>query len=186
MPHEVTELLLDWARGDKAALDKLMPLVYDELRRIARHKLARERRDHTLTSAAIVHEAYLRLVDQNRASWKNRAQFFAVAAQLMRRILVDYARSRLSAKRGGTAAHDPDGLPTDVPWQPAKEIVAIDDALTDLATVDQGKARIVELRYFAGLSVEETAELLEVSPRTVMREWSVARAWLHRAISGSA
>jgi RNA polymerase sigma factor (TIGR02999 family) len=181
---DVTQILLDWAKGDQTALDKLIPIIYGELRRIARRQLNRERPGHTLQSAALVNEAYLRLIDQNRTSWKNRAQFFAVSAHLMRRILVDYARSRLSTKRGGGNLPDPQSPTSDIPWQPAKEIVAIDDALADLANVDGRKARIVELRYFAGLSVEETAETLELSPRTIMREWSVARAWLYKTISG--
>lgn len=181
--QEVTQLLFDWAEGDQSALDRLMPFIYGELRRIAHNHLERESPGHTLQSAALVNEAYLRLIDQTRVRWKNRAQFFAVAAQLMRRILVDHARGHRRAKRGGGVWHDSLSQAKGIPWEPDEEIVAVDDALSELVAIDPRKARIVELRYFAGLSVGETADLLRLSPRTVMREWGVARAWLHRAIS---
>jgi len=180
-PNAVTELLLDWSKGDKAAVDKLMPLVYDELRRLAHYYMGRERSGHTLQTTALVNEAYLRLIDQTRVQWQNRAHFFGIASQLMRRILVDYARSRRYAKRGGGARHVPleEAAPV-VSSSRAAEVVALDDALTALAEVDERKSRIVELRFFGGLSIEETAEVLGLSPGTVMRDWTLAKAWLHR------
>ncbi len=185
MTQELTPLLLNWAAGDKAAFDKLMPLVYGELRRLARQQTGRERPNHTLHSAALVNEVYVRLVDQRRANWQNRAQFFAVAARIMRRILVDYARRRQCIKRGGIDQTDCLSEGDDIASGQAKEIVAIDDALAGLASIDERKAQIVELRYFVGLNVEETAGILGLSPRTVMREWGVARAWLHRTLNGN-
>jgi len=181
--NEVTQLLLRWSEGDKAALDKLMPLVYRELRRLAGHYMRRERPGHTLQASALVNEAYLRLVDYRRMQWQNRAHFFAVAAQAMRRVLVEHARSRQYAKRGGTAQRislDDVAVLTD---QQAAELVALDDALTSLEALDARKARIVELRYIGGLSIEETAETLGVSTATVERDWRSAKAWLYRAIS---
>ncbi len=164
-----------------------MALVYAELRRIAHVKIARERAEHTLQSAALVNEAYLRLIDQRRVRWKNRAQFFAIAAQMMRRVLVDYARKRQRSKRGGGVVRFDSLSPAEaVVATRGRELLAVDDALTDLAGVDPRKVRIVELRYFVGLSVEETAEILGIAPRTVMREWGLARAWLHRTVSKEA
>jgi len=181
--NEVTQLLLRWSEGDKAALGKLMPLVYRELRRLAGHYMRRERPGHTLQASALVNEAYLRLVDYRRMQWQNRAHFFAVAAQAMRRVLVEHARSRQYAKRGGTAQRislDDVAVLTD---QQAAELVALDDALTSLEALDARKARIVELRYIGGLSIEEAAETLGVSTATVERDWRSAKAWLYRAIS---
>ena len=181
--NAVTQLLLRWSEGDKAALGKLMPLVYRELRRLAGHYMRRERPGHTLQASALVNEAYLRLVDYRRMQWQNRAHFFAVAAQAMRRVLVEHARSRQYAKRGGTAQRislDDVAVLTD---QQAAELVALDEALTSLEALDARKARIVELRYIGGLSIEESAETLGVSTATVERDWRSAKAWLYRAIS---
>lgn len=180
---EVTQLLLDWSDGDKAALDKLMPLVYDELRRLARHYMGRERAGHTLQTTALVNEAYLRLVDQRSVRWQNRAHFFGIASQMMRRILVDHARSRHYAKRGGGARQVSLDEAMAVSEERASDIVALDDALTALAEIDQRKSQIVEMRFFGGLSIEEAAEVLAVSPGTVMRDWTLAKAWLHREIT---
>ena len=183
---EVSQLILDWADGDQTALDKLMPLVYDELRRLAHHYMMREHPGHTLQTTALVDEAYLRLVDQTRTHWKSRAQFFGIAAQLMRRILVDHARSHLYAKRGGGARKVAlDEVAVLLPERGA-ELIALDDALERLSSFDSRKSRIVELRYFGGLSVEETAEILEVSTITVKRDWLVAKAWLRREIGDEA
>jgi RNA polymerase sigma factor (TIGR02999 family) len=178
----VTQLLLDWSNGNKAALDNLMPLVYDELRGLANHYLRRERPDHTLQATALVHEAYLRLVDQSNVRWQNRAHFFGIAANLMRQILVNHALSHNTAKRGG-GAHK---LSLDEAVGLSKErdvdLVALDEALTRLAALDSPQGRIVELRFFGGLTIEETAEVLGISPVTVKREWTTAKAWLHREI----
>ena len=181
-PREVTQLLVDWSNGDQAALDKLMPLVYEELHRMAKRHLGREHPGHTLQTSALVNEAYLRLIDQRSVRWQNRAHFFAIAARLMRRILVDHARRRDAQKRAGSQIH----LTLERTVVPAKQsdvdVLAIDEALTRLAAVDRQQAQIVELRFFSGLSVEETATALGISPRTVKRDWSVARAWLRREI----
>lgn len=185
---DVTRLLLRWSEGDADALGRLLPLIYGELRRIASNQLRRERPDHTLVPTALVHELYLRLVDQRRTTWENRAHFFGLAAQLMRRILVDHARAQHAEKRGGivTRVSLDDALegiqPEPRASAPAADVLAIDEALERLATIDQDQARIVELRFFAGLSVEETAHVLKRSPRTVKREWRLARAWLYRAL----
>src|SRR5712692_912423 len=176
----VAELLGHWRNGDQDARDALIPLVYGELRRMARRHLQRERGRHTLQSAALVHEAYLRLVRQDAPQWQNRAHFFGVAAHLMRHILVDHARSRLAAKRGAGAPRlslDP-GIA--LPERPEMDLVALDDALNVLANLDPQASRMVELRFFGGLSIEETAVVLGVSPATVKREWATARAWLQR------
>jgi RNA polymerase sigma factor (TIGR02999 family) len=182
-PAEVTELLRRWSRGDVAARESLVPLVYDELRRLARYYLASQRSDHTLQSTAIVHEAYLRLAGRDHVQWENRGHFFAVAAQLMRRILVDHARKRNAAKRGGAQLT----LLVDEAVEPSSQreldLVALDDALKALAELDARQSRIVELRFFGGLSIEDTSRLLEISPATVKREWSTARAWLYEEIS---
>jgi RNA polymerase sigma factor (TIGR02999 family) len=181
----VTELLINWRAGDQTALDKLMPLVYAEMRRLANHYMRRERAGHTLQTSALVNEAYLRLVDHKDMQWQNRAHFFAVAAQAMRRILVDHARGRGYLKRGGDAQQVSLGHAVIVPQKPQVEtdIVALDNALDKMAEFDARKSRIIELRYFGGLSVEETAEVMELSPVTIKRVWSAARAWLRREIS---
>jgi RNA polymerase sigma factor (TIGR02999 family) len=178
----VTELLVNWSNGDQEALNKLIPMVYDELHKLASRYLRRERPDHTLQTTALVHEAYLKLVDQREANWENRVQFFAVAAQLMRRILVDYARRHRASKRGGDVyklSLEEALLPSE---EKDAELLALDEALDRLATIDSQQSRVVELRVFAGLSLEETAQALNISPRTVRREWSMAKAWLHRQI----
>jgi RNA polymerase sigma factor (TIGR02999 family) len=171
-----------WSNGDANALDELMPLVYRKLQRMARYQLGRERRNHTLQSTALVNEAYLRLVDQRNVRWQNRAHFFAIASQLMRRILVDYARSSQTAKRGGGAARITLDEAAVVSAGRATELLTLDAALSDLAAFDPRKSQVVELRVFGGLSVEEIAEVLKISPNTVTREWSSAKAWLHREL----
>ena len=178
--HEVTALLLAWSQGDPSALEKLTPLVYQELHRLARGYMGREHAGHTLQTTALVHEAYLRLIDSSRVRWQNRAHFFAVAAQLMRRILVDFARSRHQLKRGGEAPRVSLSEAFEVAGEKDADLVALDDALQNLASVDLRKSRVVELRFFGGLSVEETAEVLQVSPDTVMRDWRLAKVWLRR------
>ncbi len=181
-PKDVTQMLNEWGQGHREALDRLMPLVYDELRRLADHYLRRERPDHTLEATGLVHEAYLRLVDQKNVHWQSRAHFFGIAANLMRRILVDYARRHHAAKRG--EAVEKLSLDEAVSLAEAREVglVALDDSLTSLAVIDPQQSRIVELRFFGGLTIEETAEVLGVSPATVFYEWSLARAWLHRQL----
>ncbi len=181
---DITLLLREWSDGNGEALDALVPLVYEELRRQAARYLRRERPDHTLQTTALIHEAYLKLVDQKNVRWQNRAHFFAIAAQAMRRILVDYARAKHRDKRGGEAQKIP--LEETVALAAEEEsvdLIALDEALERLAGVDEQKARIVELRYFSGLSVEETAEVLKTSPRTIERGWTTAKAWLHRELS---
>jgi RNA polymerase sigma factor (TIGR02999 family) len=182
-PQEVTHLLIDWSNGDQNAFEKLVPLVYGELRRLAARHLARERSDHTLQSTAVVHEAYLRLIDQKRVQWKNRAQFFGVASQMIRRILVDHARSHQAAKRGSGAIKLSLDEAVSVPGGKDLDLVALDDALKSLAEMDEHQARIVELRFFGGLSIEETAEVLGISPATVKRDWAVSKAWLYRELT---
>lgn len=175
---QVNRLLADWGHGDQGARDALIPLIYNELRRIARRNLWRERPDHTLQSAALVNEAYLRLVRQKAPEWQNRAHFFGVAAQMMRHILVDHARTRLAAKRGAGAPRlslDPEIA---LPQQPELDLMALDGALNKLAALDPQQSRLIELRFFGGLSVEETALVMGISPRTVDRAWAAARAWL--------
>ena len=181
-PAEVTQLLVDWSQGNQAARDQLMPVVYDELRRLAHHYLRRERPEHTLQATALVHEAYLQLVDQRSVQWQNRAHFFGIAAQLMRRILAEYARSRAAAKRGGGEPRL--SLDEDAGWfaERGVDLVAVDEALTRLACIAPQQSRLVELRFFGGLTVEETAEVMGVSPRTVKREWRTAKAWLRREL----
>jgi RNA polymerase sigma factor (TIGR02999 family) len=175
---ETTQLLRAWADGDPAALDRLTPRVYQELRRIAGHFMQNERPGHTLQTTALVHEAYLRLIDVTNVDWQHRAHFFAVSATMMRRILLDRARKRGAGKRGGKLPRvNLDEIP-DVGSARARELIALDDALNALAEVDPRKARVIELRFFGGLGVEETAEVLKVSPDTVMRDWRLARAWL--------
>ncbi|MDQ3756089.1 MAG: sigma-70 family RNA polymerase sigma factor [Acidobacteriota bacterium] len=178
--HDVTQLLLAWSDGDREALDQLIPLIYDHLRQLARRYMRRERPGHTLQTTALVNEVYLRLIDQRQARFVNRAHFFAVSAQLMRRIVVDHARTQHRAKRGGVAERlSPDEAALLAPAQSA-EVLALDEALQSLAEVDQRKARVIEMRYFGGLSVEETAAVLEVSENTVIRDWALAKAWLRR------
>jgi RNA polymerase sigma factor (TIGR02999 family) len=176
---EVTRLLVDWGNGDQEALDKLMPIIHEELRRLARHYMRRERPGHTLQTSALVNEAYLRLVDQ-KVHWQNRSHFFGVAAQAMRRILVDHARAHHYAKRGGDAQKVSLDEAANLAQARASDLIALDDALTALTELDPQQGRIVELRFFGGLTIEETAEVLKISHATVEREWSMARAWLRR------
>ena len=183
---EVSALLADWSNGDETARDELIPLVYGQLRRLAQRHMAQERPGHSLQATALVNEAYLRLVDQRQVRWQNRAHFFALASQMMRRILVDHARGRHRAKRGDGAHQVSLDEAMMVSGEQAAELVALDDALTGLAAIDPRRSQVVELRYFGGLSVEETAEVLKVSPVTVMRDWSTAKAWLYRAIGNAA
>jgi len=179
---EITNLLQQWSGGSPEAFDRLVPLVYDELRHMAGGFLRGEREGHLLQPTALVHELYLRMVDQDRAQWQDRSHFFAVAAKMMRRILVDHARKRIAGKRGGGAEHIPIEEALDHPAQSSRTILAIDEALTRFAAFDPERSRIVELRYFAGLDLEEIAELLQVSRTTVKRHWAVARMWLHREL----
>jgi RNA polymerase sigma factor (TIGR02999 family) len=182
-PEPVTELLVAWGHGDARARDALLPLVYRELRRRAAGYLSRERSDHTLQPTALVHEVYLRLVDQNRVQWRNRSQFFGMAANMMRRILVDHAREHKAQKRGSGLKVTLEGV--DVPaGQRDVDLVALDEALDELGALDERQARLVELRYFGGLSIEETAQALELSPATIKREWTAARAFLHARLQG--
>lgn len=179
-PDNVTGLLTEWWQGDKAALETLTPLVYDELRRIAHRYMQSEREGHTLQTTGLVNEAYLRLGDQQRIEWQSRAHFFAVTAQVMRHILIDYARRRRYVKRGGEAQQIPLEEAVLMSKPRAAELVALDEALDELANLDPRKSRVVELRYFGGLSLEQTAEVLEISPITVRRDWRAAKAWLYR------
>src|SRR5215471_4690626 len=182
-PQTLTQLLSAWSEGDKAALEQLMPMVYQELHRLAARHLAHERPGHTLQTTALVHEAFLRLTDQKRVRWQNKAHFLGIAAQMMRRILVDYARGRRYAKRGGGAPMVSLQEASEVFVEKAADLIAVDDALTRLSELDARKGRVVELRFFGGLTVEETAEALQISPNTVLREWATAKAWLHRELS---
>ena len=182
-PEGITQLLVEWSRGDQKALDKLMPMVYSELRRLASNYLRRERAGHTLQPTALVNEAYLKLIDQKHARWQNRAQFFGVSAQLMRRILVDHARAHQAAKRGGSdqqrlSITTAEGLVQ----QPEVDLLALHEALEELATLDPQQERIVELRFFGGLSIDETAEVVGIGHATVERDWKMARAWLRRKL----
>jgi RNA polymerase sigma factor (TIGR02999 family) len=181
-PDEVTQLLLDWSNGNEAALERLTPLVYAELHCLARRHMRRERPSHTLQTSALVNEAYVRLIDQRRVHWQSRAQFFSIASRLMRRVLVDHARGHNRAKRGGGVLQVSLDEEAIVSQDRAAELIALDDALSSLAAIDQRKTQVVELRFFGGMSVEETAEVLKVSAVTVMRDWSTAKAWLKRAI----
>jgi RNA polymerase sigma factor (TIGR02999 family) len=180
--ERVSELLVNWGQGNQEAREALIPLVYDELRRVARRHLRRERPDHTLQSAALVHEAYLRLVQHEAPEWQNRAHFFGVAAQLMRHILVDHARNRLAAKRGAGITRLTLNPEIALPQKREVDVVALDDALHKLAGLDTQSCRIVELRFFGGLSIEETATVLGISAATVSRDWTTSRAWLQREI----
>ncbi len=184
-PPELTQLLLAWSKGEQEALERLVPLVYGELRRMASRYMSRERADHPLQTTALVHEAYLRLLDAKQVRWQNRAHFFAVSAQLMRRILVDFARSRRTLKRGEGAPKVTLNEAVHGTAEPSEDLVALDDALQALCAIDQRKAKVVELRFFGGLSVEETADALGVSADTVMRDWKLAKVWLLRELSGA-
>jgi RNA polymerase sigma factor (TIGR02999 family) len=182
--HEITQMLREWSGGKREALDKLMPLVYDELHRQAARYLRRESQGHTLQTTALIHETYLKLIDQRDVRWQNRAHFFAIAAQAMRRIMVDYARTKQREKRGG----GDEKLPLEAAMSVAVDessvdLIALDEALTRLGEIDLQQARVVELRYFSGLSLEETAEALHISRATAAREWNVARAWLRRELT---
>jgi len=181
--NDITGLLLKWGSGNKAAMDELIPLVYKELRRLAHQYMRQERAGNTLQTSALINEAYIRLVDYNKMRWQDRAHFFAVAAQAMRRILVERARSRRRQKRGGAAQRVSFDEAADLAAERAADIIALDDALTDLCAIAPRKGQIVELRYFGGLNIDETAEVLGVSSPTVQREWRAAKAWLYRAIS---
>lgn len=182
-PEGITQLLIDWGKGDQAALERLMPLVYSELRRLASNYLRRERAEHTLQPTALVNEAYLKLVDQRNAKWQNRAHFFGIAAQLMRRILVDHARQRQAVKRGGVEQQRLSITSAEaVMKQPEIDLLALNEALEELAEMDPQQSRIVELKFFGGLSIEETAEVLGISHATVERDWKMARAWLRRQL----
>lgn len=180
--RQITRLLADWSNGNQAALEQLMPLVYEELRRLARHYMRHERAGHTLQTTDLVHEAYLRLADYDRMRWQDRAHFFAVAAQLMRRILVDHARTRQRFKRGGGAVMVSLGAEGVMSPQRSEDLLALDEALTRLAALDPRKSRVVELRLFGGLDNEEVAEVLKVSANTVIRDWKMAMAWLRREL----
>ena len=188
---EITALIRAWGDGDRTALERLTPLIYDELRRVARRYIRNQRQGITLQPTALVHEAYLRLMDVKSAAWRDRAHFFAASAQIMRRILVDGARARASQKRGGGAAQmnhatavNLDEIPALFGSDRSAELLALDDALTRLAQMDGRKGKVIELRFFGGLSVEETADVLKVSPQTVMRDWRLAKAWLTRELGG--
>ena len=181
--HEVTQLLVAWSDGDEAALDRLAPLVNGELHRLARRYMSREREDHLLQTSALINEAYLRLINWKDVRWQNRAHFFGVAAQMMRRILVDFARQRPRVDAENEARHISLDEAMTVAHQKDTDLLALDEALTSLAEIDERKSKIVELRFFGGLSVEETAEVMKVAPITVMREWNKAKAWLYRELS---
>jgi RNA polymerase sigma factor (TIGR02999 family) len=181
----ITQLLADWSNGDQAALEKLMPIVYGELRRLAKSYLRHERPDHTLQPTALVHEAYLRLIDQSAVTWQNRAHFFGIAAEMIRRVLVNHAVARQAEKRGGPVPKLSLDKAVDFFQRQDLNLVALDHALTGLALVDPQQSRIVELRFFGGLTIEETAEILRLSPSTIKREWSVAKLWLLREIDPS-
>lgn len=183
MPQEVTQLLAEWSKGDRSALDKLFPLVHAELRRIARRQMSQERPGHTLQATALVNEAYLKLTGQEGLELQDRAHFFAVCAQVMRHILIDHARAHARDKRGGGAIQVSLNESAAIVVEQAEDFIALDDALSSLERVDPQKGKIVELRYFAGLSVEQTAEVLNISPRTVRREWQRSKAWLYRMIT---
>lgn len=181
--HQVTQLLMDWSNGDKTALDKLMPLIHEELRRLAHHYMSRERPTHTLQTSALVNEAYIRLVNRKGVQWQNRAHFFGIAAQSMRCILVDHARGHAYAKRGGAADRITLNENLLVSEDRASEVLALDEALKELESIDAQQSRIVELRFFGGLTVDETAEVVHLSPATIKREWRTAKAWLYHRLS---
>jgi RNA polymerase sigma-70 factor (ECF subfamily) len=184
-PHEITQLLAEWSEGNQAALDKLYPLVYNELRRLAHGYLRRERKGHTLQTTALINEAYLRLVDQKHVHWANRSHFFGISAQIMRRILIDHARRYDYSKRGGGARRISLNEGAVVAKQRARELLMLDEALDSLAKIDPRRSQVVELRYFGGLNNVEIAEVLKISENTVTRDWNMARAWLYQELSGS-
>ena len=181
--ENVTGLLIDWRNGDRTAYERLVPMVYAELHKLAHHYMSRERADHTLQTTALVNEAYVRLVDQKRTNWQNRAQFFGICAELMRRILVDYARQHQYQKRGGGAQRVTLDETAQVTEEKTTDLVTLDEALESLATFDPRKARVVELRFFGGLNVDETAEVMGIHANTVIRDWSAARSWLYKAVT---
>jgi len=185
-PHEITELLEQWSGGNQAALDRLYPLVYEELRRLARSYMRREPKGHTLQTTALINEAYVRLVDQHSVRWQNRSHFFAISAQIMRRILVDHARQHLQAKRGGGAKRISLDEVMIVAKERSEEVLMLDEALANLARLDPRRSQVVELRYFAGLNNSEIASVLQISENTVMRDWNLARAWLYQQLSETA
>jgi len=182
-PQRVTKLLIDWRNGDQSALDQLMPLVYSELHRMATRYMNQQKRDHTLQTTALIHEAFIRLVGNSGKKWENRAQFFGVAAKAMRHVLIDHARASHAAKRGGERHAIPLDEAILISDERMADFVALDDALTDLAKLNPRQSEVIELRYFGGLSVEETAQILKTSPETVMRDWRAAKAWLYRELS---
>ena len=184
-PHEITHLLAEWSSGNQAALDKLYPLVYDELRRMAHRYMSRERKGHTLQTTALINEAYLRLVEQRNVTWANRAHFFGIAAQIMRRVLIDYARRYEYAKRGAGAQRVSLEETAFVARERARELIALDEALERLAKIDPRRSRVVELRFFGGMANEEIAAVLKISENTVTRDWNMARAWLYKELAGS-
>ena len=185
-PHEITQLLVEWSDGNQSALDELYPLVYDELHRLARRYMSRERKDHTLQTTALINEAYVRLVDQRNVRWSNRSHFFAISAQIMRRILIDHARRHAYAKRGGGARQVSLEEAATVTPEQSSELIRLDEALKSLAEMDPRRSQVVELRYFGGLNNEEIAGVLRVSENTVTRDWNMARAWLYQQLTGSA
>jgi RNA polymerase sigma factor (TIGR02999 family) len=182
-PDNVNRLLLEWSGGNQQALEEMLPLIYDELRHLAHNFLYRERPGHTLQTTALVHEAYLKLIDQRDARWQNRAHFFAIAAQAMRRILIDSARKHVADKRGGGGEKVSLEEVASISLEPDNNLLALDEALNGLAEIDPQQSRIIELRYFGGLTIEETAEVMKLSPATIKREWTMARAWLHQALT---
>jgi RNA polymerase sigma factor (TIGR02999 family) len=181
--ENVARLLADWGNGNQQAVEELLPLIYNELRRLAHNFLYRERSGHTLQTTALVHEAYLKLIDQRDARWQNRAHFFAIAAQAMRRILIDSARKHSAEKRGGKLENLPLEEAARISLEPDTALLALDEALNATAEIDLQQSRIIELRYFGGLTIEETAEVMNLSPATIKREWAMARAWLHQAMT---
>jgi len=184
-PHEITQLLAEWSNGNQTALNKLYPLVYDELHKMANRYMKRERKDHTLQTTALINEAYVRMVDQKNVHWENRAHFFAISAQIMRRILIDHARRHHYAKRGGGALKVSLDETAIVAGDPASDMLLLDEALNRLAEIDPRRGQVVELRYFGGLNNEEIAGVLKISKNTVTRDWNMARAWLYQELSGS-
>ena len=183
LAHELTRLLVDWSNGNQDASEQLFPLVYEELRRLAHRYMRRERPGNTLQTTAVIHEAYFRLIDQKHVQWQNRVHFFAIAAQMMRRILITHAQSGAYAKRGGGSVNVSLDEAAVLSQSQARELIALDDALTSLASIDTRRSQVVELRFFGGLSNEEIAEVLKISPNTVTRDWNVAKAWLYREMS---
>ena len=184
--HEITQLLAEWREGNQAALDELYPLVYDELHRLARRYMSRERKGHTLQTTALINEAYVRLVDQRSVHWANRSHFFAISAQIMRRILIDHARRHAYAKRGGGAQQVSLDETATVALGDLSEFLRLDEALKSLAELDPRRSQVVELKYFGGLNNDEIAGVLKISKNTVIRDWNMARAWLYRQLTGSA